>query len=154
MAIYGTLAAADTYFLTRLYVDSWTNETDANKTKALNEATQRIDRLRFAGYRVMDTQDLEFPRYYGDEADNTEIIPLDIELACYEIAFSLLDGINPETELENLRVTSHAFGVVKTTYDKDNLPDYLIAGIPSRIAWQYLLRYLDNNRNIFIHRVS
>ena len=154
MSIYGTLDEANLYFTLRLYVDSWVNATEDNKIKALNEATHCINRLRFAGSKVDSEQELEFPRYYGDEADGDEEIPLDIELACYEIAFSLLDGVNSEQELKNLRVTSHAFSSVKTTFDKDKVPEYLVMGIPSFTAWQMLYCYLENNRNVQIKRVS
>jgi hypothetical protein len=154
MAAYDTITNAEIYFSTRLHIANWTGASDSDKTKALAEATLRIDRLNFAGFKVEDDQDLEFPRYYGDESDGTETVPNDIKYACFEIALALLSGVNPEKEVANLQVTSRTFSSVKTTYDRTIIPDYLAAGIPSNLAWQFLLPYLKSNKNVIIRRVS
>ncbi|MFA5758515.1 MAG: DnaT-like ssDNA-binding protein [Clostridia bacterium] len=151
---YDTLDNADTYFSTRLHVSSWTSATAADKTKALEEATRRIDRLRFRGNKVLDTQELEFPRYYGDEADGTEEIPDDIKIACFEIAFSLLDGHDPEQELQNLTVERRTFVQVTTVYRDNMILDHLASGIPSALAWSYLRPYLARTNSMTLYRKS
>ncbi len=159
MAAYGTYAEGDTYFANRLYVSVWTEEPDATKTIALTEATMRIDRLKFSGILVDDDQDLEFPRYYLD-ADGTdngpegdEEIPDDIQNACFELAFALLDGRNPELELENLTVLSHKFDKIVTS-KTGKILQHVLAGIPSAMAWHYLLPYLTSGRTLKLNRVS
>ena len=159
MAAYGTYAEGDTYFANRLYVSAWTDETDANKTVALTEASTRIDRLKFSGILVDEDQVLEFPRYYLDadgtdnEADGTETIPDDIQNACFELAFALLDGRDPDIELENLTVLNHRFDKIATGKSGQIL-QHVLAGIPSALAWHYLLPYLTSGRTLKLNRVS
>ena len=43
-------------------VVAWGNSTDDQKNRALFSSTQRIDREKFLGARVADTQALEWPR--------------------------------------------------------------------------------------------
>lgn len=150
--MYGTLAEADTYFENRLHVDAWDEATDADKTKALNEAQKRIDLLNFKGEPV--TEGTVFPRYYGDEADGTEETPEDIEIAGYECAFALLDGVDPEFEQENLAVSSEAYSGVSTSYARGKIiPEHFASGIPSAYAWRFLLQYLKTSGSITIYRV-
>ncbi len=159
MAAYGTYTEGDTYFATRLYVSAWTEATNANKTIALTEASMRMDRLKFAGILVDDDQELEFPRYYldydgtdnGPEGD--EVIPDDIQNACFELAFVLLDGKDPDLELENLTVLSHKFGNI-VTGKSGQILQHILAGIPSALAWHYLLPYLTSGRALKLNRVS
>jgi hypothetical protein len=148
MAAYDTYTNADTYFTARLYVQDWTDAPSTTKTKALTEASQRIDRLRFRGEKVSDTQDLEFPRYYDvDEGpDGTEVIPDDIKIACYER--------NPENEIEGLAVLRRSFSNVSTTYRNDAVLEHLASGIPSILAWQYLKPYLAYCKSINVYRKS
>lgn len=154
MAAYETYTAADTYFLDRLYVAEWTASTNSDKTKALTEASARIDRLKFAGTKVDSAQTEEFPRYYGDEAVGDEAVPTDIKIACYEVAFALLDGVDPELELENLAVSARGVSSARTTYARGEVPAHFAAGIPSAYAWNYLKPYLKASGTIKIHRVS
>ncbi len=159
MAAYGTYVEGDTYFANRLYVSVWTETADATKTIALTEASMRIDRLKFSGILVDDDQDLEFPRYYLDAdgtdngADGTETIPDDLQYACFELAFALLDGKDPDIELENLAVLSHRFDKIATGKSGQIL-QHILAGIPSATAWHYLLPYLTSGRTLKLNRVS
>jgi len=152
MASYDTVINADTYFLTRLYVQSWTSASTVDKTKALAEASQRIDRLQFRGHKVDDDQDLEFPRYIGTEADGTEVIPEDIKYACFEIAFALLDGVNVDQELRNQTVLRRSFDNVNTVYKDNESLEYFANGIPSHLAWSYLKPYLSYAKSICVLR--
>jgi len=146
MASYGTYADGDTYFATRLWVSAWTGATDANKTIALAEATTRIDQLRFYGEKTDDDQDNEFPRDDDDTPD-------EIAYACFEIAMELLDGRNPDLEFENLSIKTYRFDKVSTERS-EAMPEHILAGIPSVVAWRYLKPYLASNRTLRISRVS
>jgi len=152
MAAYDTYTNGDIYFQNRLYTSSWDEATNANKTIALTEATMRIDRLRFSGVKVDEDQALEFPRYYL-ELDGTETIPDDIKYACFEVAFALLDDVNPDLELENLTVLNHKFDKIQTS-KTGKILQHILAGIPSATAWRYLLPYLATGRTLQLKRVS
>ncbi len=157
MAAYDTYLNADTYFGNRLHVMAWTESTNSDKTKALAEATARIDRLRFKGIKVAADQDLAWPRYLNqvDEDAGTETaIPNDIKIACYEVAFALLDGVDPELELENLAVSSQGFSSVRSTYSRGEAPEHFAAGIPSAYAWRFLKPWLSKGNAVKISRVS
>jgi hypothetical protein len=171
-SMYGSLAEANAYFLTRLHSEAWDNSTAGNQTKALYTATRCIDRLNYKGYKhtvylVLEAADeyedvewsarctaelaqaLEFPR------DSDTTVPEDIEIACYEIAFALLDGVDPDLELENLGVTSQGYGGVKTAYNRDQQPiEHLLHGIPSAMAWRILKPFLRDGRSISTVRIN
>ena len=153
LTAYDTYDNADTYFESRLHVVVWKGATTAEKTIALTEATQRIDRLRFAGYKIDDDQILEFPRYY-EEIEGDEVVPDNIKIATYELAFALLDGADPDMELENLAVTGHTYSNIKMTRTGQDTLAHIAAGIPSATAWRYLFPYLMTSKTIRIHRVS
>lgn len=154
MSAYDTYINADTYFVNRLHVIAWRSASTANKTIALAEATQRINHLRFSGIKVEIGQELEFPRYYGDDPEGDEVIPDDIKIATYELAFALLDGVDPDLEYENLRVTQSVYSSVRITQSPTDIPPHTAAGIPSVLAWRHLLPYLAPDRTIRMHRVS
>jgi hypothetical protein len=165
MAQYATVADADAYFDTRLYADVWDQASPENKDKALIAATQAIDRLRFVGVRhsvwlvieaggdedaqiaAVADQTLEFPR----GSDTT--VPADIEIACFEEALSLLDGKDPDQELEDLAVISQGYSSVRSTYDRSFAQEHLNAGIVSPRAWRFLKPYLRGGRDVKISRV-
>jgi len=145
---YATLTEANTYFDTKLNADAWDNADDTDKTKALEEGTRMIDRLNFAGEKAEESQTLQFPR--GTDT----VIPGDIKYADCEIALALLDGVDPEIEFENLRMTAHRYGPVQTNYTVESPSPHIIAGIPSVAAWRYLVPYLRDIRAVQLHRVS
>ena len=150
--MYGTLADAEIYFANRLHVDAWTDATDANKTIALNESQTRIDLLKFRGTEV--TEGTVFPRYYGDASDGSETVPDNIKNAGYESAFSLLDGVDPEFEQENLAVSSESYSSIRTSYSRDNgVPEHLQSGIPSAYAWRFLRYYLAKPGSVTLYKV-
>jgi len=163
--MYGSISGGDTYFATRLHAQAWTGASDPDKTAAITEASEAIDRLRFAGVRhsvwlVIETygdrdaqlaavagQGNEFPR--GSDED----VPTDIEVACYEEALSRLDGKGPDEELEDLAVVAQGYSSVRTTYDRTFTQEHLNAGIVSPRAWRYLKPYLAGPRDFKISRV-
>lgn len=152
---YSTVTEANTYFATRLHKLAWDEASTTNKTIALAEATERIDRLRFSGWKVDDSQDNEFPRYtdWDTGVTGTETVPDDIKKATAELALSLLDDIDPDQEGENLNISSTAYSSVRISRNANDTPAHVAAGIPSLSAWRYLLPWLSPDRRIEINRV-
>lgn len=146
---YGTVALADTFFNEeRLESDVWTRAVSANKNKALIMATRAIDRLNIADEKTEAAQELQFPR--GTDTS----VPSEILQATYECAFSFLDGVDMDLEQEMLGVTSDAYSGARATYDSHFTQDHIRAGIPSARAWQLLLPYLRDPREVTLCRVS
>lgn len=148
MSNYATYAEGDTYFDAQLRAEAWTDATDGDKTKALTEATRIIDRLNYKGAKYDEDQDNEFPR--GEDTT----VPTDIQYACMEIAYALLDGVEPENELHSLRLSGVTYSNAKAFHQDNSALDYIIAGIPSMVAWNYLLPYIRDPNKIRIERVS
>ncbi len=170
-SMYGTLLDATNYFLTRLHSNAWDDATVSDQNKALYTATRIIDRLNYKGYKnavyallatyedpddatddliraAEASQELEFPR------DADIVVPTDIKTACYEIALALLDGVDPDLELENLGVVSQGYSGVKTSYNRDQQPiEHLLHGIPSAMAWRILRPFLRDGRVIRLTRI-
>lgn len=166
---YGTLQEAIDYFDGRLHETAWSSSTASDRPKALRAATRIIDTLNFKGYKhtvyelLEDdpdateeeireqeaAQELEFPRGADTE------VPEAIRVACYEIAYSLLDGKDPELELENLGITSQGISSVRTSYARNNAPiEHIINGIPNATAWRLLRPFLRDDEAIKLSRVS
>lgn len=149
LTYYGTLEEAKEYFAMRLHERAWTVASDTDRERALYAARQVIDSLNYRGSKTDATQALEFPR------DGETEIPEAIRLASYEIAHCLLDGKDPELELENLGITSQTFGPVKTVYERNAVPiEHIINGIPSPRAWHWLRPFLRDDDAIKLARVS
>ncbi len=171
-SMYGSLVKANAYFLTRLHAEAWEDSSSLNQTKALYTATRIIDRLNYKGYkntvylvleaaddyedvsqddrRVAEAaQELEFPR------DADTVVPTDIETACFEIALALLDGVDPDVELENLGTAGQGYGGVKISYNRDQQPiEHLLHGVPSAMAWRILKPFLRDGRAVITARVN
>ena len=148
MPAYISVSAATDYFANRLNTQPWDDAVGTDCEKALNMATDAIDRLNFLGEKADSSQENQFPRL-GD----TEV-PQDIQEACAEIALRLLDGVDPELEFENLTMVSQGYANVKSTYDRTNAPEHIVAGIPSITAWRKIKPYLRDFRSISMNRVS
>lgn len=146
---YITRADANTYFSTqKLFADAWDSASDADKDKALLMATNLMETIDYSGEKTVEDQTYQFPR----GGDTT--IPLDIQYACAENAYSLLDGVDVEYEYENLRRVSQGFANVRSSHDTGMLPEHKIAGIPSYIAWRLMTPYLRDKRALSIMRTS
>lgn len=166
---YGTLSEANAYFDMRLHERAWTLAPVADRPKALLSATLVIDTLNYKGYKnpvyelltadsdatgeqiraAEASQVLEFPR----GADTT--VPEAIRIATYEIAHALLDGKDPELELENLGIVSQGYSSVRTTYSRTQVPiEHLVNGIPNALAWRLLKPFMRDDDAIRLSRVS
>lgn len=167
--IYGTAAGADAYFDARLHEHVWTESTSDERTKALVMATRIIDVLNFKGdkhtvYELLEDdpyasdeeireaeqeQLLEFPR--GEDT----VVPEVIDTVCYEIAYALLDGKDPDLELENLGISSQTYGAVSTAYNRNQtLIEHLVNCVPSAQAWNWLKPFLRDEDILALSRVS
>jgi hypothetical protein len=157
---YVTLDEADAYFAARLDSDAWEGASAEDQQKSLYQATRAIDNLRFAGVKsdyynhtvlgqTFVEQPLEFPR------NGLTVIPEGIKNACCECAVAFLDGIDPNQELRRQRVQSQGFASVRQAYFDRQAPDpWVLAGIPTYTAWQFLLPYLADPREISRIRTS
>jgi len=144
---YGNLTDAASYFLTRYESDAWDEATTTERKKALISATRIIDRLNYEGEVTVEGQSLQFPRY--DDLS----VPVEIKIACYEIAFALLDGVDPETEARNIDLRSTKYGNVSASFDLSQ-NEYIHLGIPSFVAWTYLRSFIRDGKGFVIRRQS
>jgi len=144
---YGTVAGGNAYFAERLRSSAWDSATDTDKEKALKMATRAIELLNFAGAKHDESQSLEFPR------GRDTAVPDNINNAAYECAIEFLKGTDIQDERQNYGVISERFAFVGTTYNRDGrVTDWIQAGIPSSVAWDFLLPYLLDPRSITISR--
>jgi hypothetical protein len=145
---YIDASGGDAYMATRVGSDAWDEAETADKDKALGHATRIIDNLNYLGMKAVADQENAFPRHGQTD------VPSDVLNACCEIALALLDGVNPELELENLSQVASGYANVKTTFNRDSLPEHILAGVPSSTAWRYLKPWLQDNRSVNMIRVS
>jgi hypothetical protein len=145
---YGSQARAEVYFSKRLDTRVWDEAIANDREAALIMATVAIDKLNFASDKNDVDQNLQFPR--GDDI----VIPTEIEYATYEVALALLDGYNPDEEVETLGILSESYSGVRTTYDANHVNEHIRAGIPSIEAWEYLRPFLRDPTQVKLSRVS
>lgn len=157
---YVTLIEAEAYFATRLDSGAWDDSSEEDKQKSLYQATRAIDNLRYAGVKsdyynhsvlgqTFVEQPLEFPR------NGLTVVPEGIKNACCECAIAFLDGVDPNQEIRRQRVESQGFASVRQSYFNNQAPDpWVLAGIPTYTAWQFLLPYLADPREIIRIRTS
>ena len=152
---YITISDADDYFDTnKLDSDAWTGANENDKAKALVQATMIIDRLQYQGTKYDPLNQInEFPRNFTVDGHGSPFIPDDISIACAEIAFSLLDGVNPEEEIKNIYANARTYVNTKIQYERAYIPEYYQAGVPSAVAWHHLLPYLSRSKTININRI-
>lgn len=148
MTAYIEVIDAEAYFSTRMGSEAWDGADDDNKYKALLHATRLINALSFIGDKTEDTQGNEFPR--GEDAD----VPEAIQFACCEIALKLLDGYDPDMEAKEVSVKQNRFASVITDRETAYAPAWMLAGIPSNTAWNYLMPFLLDPNSILLTRVN
>jgi hypothetical protein len=146
--VYISVADAEIYFEGRLHTDAWDDATSTEQKKALVEATRYMENLNYSGEKASTTQELQFPR------DDDTVIPTAVEECCAEIAFSLLDGIDPELEYENLGLKSIGVANARATYERQIIPEHILVGVPSARAWNLIRPYLRDARELTLSRVS
>ena len=108
---YCTTEYADEYFAGRLHAESWGETSEADKEKALRQATKEIDRQLLRGRKTNPEQELAFPRYPDTE------VPEAVKEACCEVALALLErGNNQRRKLQQEGVQSFTLGNMSETY--------------------------------------
>jgi hypothetical protein len=108
---YIDIGGADEYFENRLHAESWGETSDADKEKALKQATKEIDRQPLTGRKTTDNQALSFPRYPDTE------VPEAVKEACCEEALTLLErGNSQRRKLQQEGVQSFSLGNMSETF--------------------------------------
>ena len=126
---YISVADADTYHSNRDNTD-WAALTTAEKERLLRIATDymvAVYRLRWDGYRYVNTQALDWPRIYVPMRDicsvnaypeyvDFDVVPVQVKNACAELALKA----NNETLLadQTQGVTREKVGPIEVEYDK------------------------------------
>jgi hypothetical protein len=153
---YASVVEGDQHFADKLHTYAWDDSTQDQQNRALTEATTRMNRLNYRGQPTVSTQANAFPRdglrnpWTGIAlADGTT--PDDIKRACIELAYSLLEGKEPEEEFDNLQT---GIGSARSTYARSSKPRHILAGIPSQLAWNFILPYLGRNGDVRLSRAS
>lgn len=71
------------------------------------------------------------------------------------MAIALLEGFDPNTSADELRVIKQSYASVGTTYAEDDASnEFLLYGIPNGTIWRWLYPRLDFDRLLNIRRVS
>ena len=129
---YLTDTEADTYFESQLFVDSWDNESQSVKQKALVLATKYIDQEYFAGVKSTQTQSLEFPRIgvvnkQGYYVDNTTI-PQALKDATCELAIFIIEEGKRQNVHQDSKIESYNLDGISVVVDtKFKLPKSVMA---------------------------
>lgn len=165
---YGSLIAADEYFENRLHSEVWVDSSIYDRRRALIAASRIIDTMNYKGdkaavavvlladpeadtaaiYTAEASQYHEFPR-----GTDTEV-PSQIEQATYEISYALLDGRDPDLELESLGISSQGIDSVRTTYARGQVPiEHLVNGVPSHMAWRLVRPFLRDEEQVKLVRI-
>lgn len=164
MAYYGTVSGGDTFFASRLHSWDWENSSNADKLKALNQASQLIDQFDYQGQKYAITalgteyteaqlqaanvsQPLEFPR--GD----VNTVPNEVERAAYLIAKELLSGRDPNMELEMALNKNTRFGQLASSKDVEGkVLEHQAHLIPSPEAWNLIKPFLRFRSSFCLRR--
>ena len=164
MANYGTVGDGDTFFAARLHSWDWENASNADKLKALTQATQLIDQFDYQGQKYAVTalgttyteaqlqaanvsQPLEFPR--GD----INTVPAEIERATYLIAKELLAGRDPNIELEMALNKNTRYGQLSSSKDVEGKAlEHIAHLIPSPEAWNLIKPFLRHRSSFCLRR--
>ncbi len=95
------------------------------------------------------SQPLEFPR------DEDTSVPQAIRFACYETAYSLLDGKNLDLEIEAMGISQISYSGAQTTFNRQGAPvEHVINGVMNVTAWRYLRPFLRSPDQIKVTRIS
>lgn len=146
--MYATVEDGDLFMRRFFNSNPWTSATRANKLLALATATQYMDRLNYKGEKTDAEQTAQFPR------DGNTSIPLDIRNACILSANAILDGIDTELEYSNLYAMSLKFETAQISYSRERIPEHLLLGIPSILAFRLIKPYLASRQGFSIKRAS
>lgn len=154
MTSYQTNEELSAYFATKFHSDAWDDSTDDKQTRASYEATRILNQLNYIGCKVASDQENEFPRIVSINGVATNIgTPAEFLAAHSEIVYDLLDDKDAQKEYDALLVSSESFGPVRSTYDRSAVPENIVAGITSIVAWRLLQPYLRASQTVRLRRV-
>ena len=136
---------ADVYFADTVTGLVWANYTDDQKQAALNQASDTIDDLNYAG--TASETNHEFPRSHQTE------VPQRVLRACMEEALEILRGADAGAEAALLRRKSHGIASVRSSFDTSMLVDHVRAGFVSRKAFDLIKGFLADPDEITLDRV-
>lgn len=163
---YGSLVECSNFFEQRLHTFHYDNASATDRIKANNQAWYGINQFNYIGEKrpvhllleanpdateeeiqtAWLSQDGEFPRGASD------IVPNEIIWAQFLWAYALLEGRVPDEDLEQLAVTSQAYGGVRQAYDRKIKMDHIALLIPSPTAYRYLFPFFKNDWGFcFVH---
>ena len=144
---YLTVEEAELIIAERLQTEPWDVASYADKNRALIQASKRVDRLSYIGEKTVSTQEHAFPRGVATT------VPDDILEAVVILAIAFLDGVSVDNEANNVTIVSQKISTVTTTYNRNVVPEWLSALIPSAEAWSLLRPYLRDLCQLNIVRV-
>lgn len=146
LPIYGSVIDANDYFQFRMFTESWEEAPQKDRIASLAQATRIVDSLNYVGAKLSDEQFNAFPR------TNMTTIPQEVIHACYEIALKLLEGFDPDIEVDNTAKVGQGYAGVRSTYARDFVLEHISAGVPSQTAWKTLRKYLLDPNRVVIRR--
>lgn len=116
---YLTVAAASTLLNQRLGNSDWDVAATDDKERALIQATEDIDALRFDGLKLTASQALAFPR--SNQEEPFDQVPLAVRRACAYQALGLLrnastGGRSEQQSRDRAGVVSYTIGNLSETF--------------------------------------
>lgn len=145
--MYISTSDANSYFEGKFDIRAWVNATEDQRRRAITEAGRLIDSFAYLGSKTDSDQEHQFPR----NGDTT--IPTNMTYACAEIAYTILDGFDIDQHMSQLNLTSQGFGSARATWSRNDMPEHLKYGIPSLLAYSYMLPYFRRLGEIGVSKV-
>jgi len=140
---YLTLADANTYFGDRLYTTKWDDADDDTKTKALLQATKRLETEEYYGTKEDTTtpQKLSFPRVDIGELDGIDLdgtIPQQLKDAQCETALFMLsnDITQKDINIGSIKKERSKVGTLESEVE------YVVDGNPVITSYNTLPTYI------------
>jgi hypothetical protein len=153
---YLDVPTAQQYFNQRLLTDPWDDASSDQQLIALIMATRLINNLKFVSVKADPNQPNEFPRWYSWNPGTVPVfvVPDEVLIATCEIAITLLDDFDLETEMGNMNNVLDRYATIHIQKDPSISSEHLRAGIPSAVAWTYLKQYLFDPGEMFLVRAT
>ena len=124
----------------------------------------RFDDLNYdyLNFQFLDQEIIyEYPNLYVKESDQDDDesktpppIPLAVIGACAEVALKLLDGYDVDKEAKALALSEQKFATAMTRRDTSFAQEWVLAGIPSLTAWNFLRPFLADPDRVELSRVN
>lgn len=144
---YQTRLEVDAFFAARLTNAAWDDLIDADKDKAILQATWIINQLEYKGCKSDENQTNKFPR-------NDNAIPQAILDAHSLICNALADEVDVEEEFLGMSGVSSTYANVKHVKQQDSFQEHTLYGVPSAEAFRLLKPYLLTHQSFRINRTS